>query len=117
MTSRIAPADGPAARWWPDRAAVSIREALLAHPAVARLDAGVFGATATHTASGRVTGVWLGAESERVEIAVVLRLDRPVPDIVTELRRVVRTVVGEVGVDVIVSDVLLEPSSSEVDAR
>jgi hypothetical protein len=117
MTSRTAPADGPAARWWPDQAAVSVREALLAHPAVARVDAGVFGATATYTAGGRIIGVWLGAESDPVEIAVVLRLDRPVPEIVAELRRAVRTVVGAVGVDVTVSDVLLASSSSRVDAR
>lgn len=117
MTSRISPADGPGAGSRPDEAAASIRRALLAHPAVERLDGGAFGAVATHTANGRIVGVQLGAEGRPVEIAVVLRLGRPVPEIVPELRGLVRTVVGTVPIDVTVSDVLLEPPSSRVDVR
>ncbi|MFC7613918.1 hypothetical protein ACFQV2_10525 [Actinokineospora soli] len=77
--------------------------AVLAHPGVVRLDGGPFGTVATALPGRRVVGVAVGARG--VEVAVVLRADRPVPPVVAELRELVRGVAGPVPVDVHVSDV------------
>jgi hypothetical protein len=82
-----------------------VAEAVAAHPAVARLDGGVFGAVATHLPGGRLLGVRIGAPGEPVELAVVLHLDRPIPEVVREVRREVSRLCGGVPVDITVSDV------------
>ncbi|WP_158842724.1 hypothetical protein [Saccharothrix deserti] len=78
-----------------------VEAALLAHPAVARLD-GVF---ASYLPGRHVVGVRV---EERVEVAVVLRLGRPITEVVAELRAKVAQVAGPVPVDVVVSD-LVDP--------
>ncbi|MGW5054515.1 hypothetical protein [Actinokineospora sp. NPDC004072] len=79
--------------------------AVLAHPAVVRLDGGPFGTVATALPGRRVQGVAIGGQG--VEVAVVLRADQPIPAVAAELRDRVRAVVGQVPVDVHVSDVEL----------
>ncbi|MEV0675780.1 hypothetical protein AB0I60_04565 [Actinosynnema sp. NPDC050436] len=83
-------------------AAEQIEAALLAHPSVARL-AGTF---ASYLPGKRVVGV---RAEERVGVSVVLHTsDRPIPEVVAELRTVVARVTGNVPVDVVVAD-LEEP--------
>lgn len=74
-----------------------VAAALLAHPAVTRLD----GAVGSYLPGRRVTGVRV---AERVEVAVVLRLGRPITEVVAELRERVAAVAGPVPVDVVVAD-------------
>ncbi|QFZ17652.1 hypothetical protein [Saccharothrix syringae] len=76
-----------------------VEAALLAHPAVARLD-GVFSSCLP---GRRVVGVRV---EERVEVAVVLRLGHPIPEVVAELRERVGAVAGPVPVDVVVADLV-----------
>jgi hypothetical protein len=85
-----------------------VAEAVLAHPSVLRLHGGDFGVTASHLPGRKVVGVRVGEAGERIEVAVVLRLDRPLPDIVADLRSRVREVAGAVKVDITVSDVVTE---------
>lgn len=89
----------------PGEVAVAIEGALLAHPAVVRLDGGAFGIIATPAPGRRVVGVDVFGEGRPVEIGVVLRIDRPVPELVAELRDRVISVAGPVQVDVTVCDV------------
>lgn len=79
--------------------------AVAAHPAVARLDGGVFGTVATWLPGRRLVGVHVGRPGERVEVGVVLTLDRPIPATVAALRRTVAPLVGDVPIDVTVADV------------
>ncbi|WP_367130491.1 hypothetical protein [Saccharothrix sp. HUAS TT1] len=74
-----------------------VEAAVLAHPDVTRLD----GAIASYLPGRRVVGVRVGA---RVEVAVVLRPDRPIGEVVPELRAEVARVAGPVPVDVVVAD-------------
>ncbi|WP_158854354.1 hypothetical protein [Saccharothrix deserti] len=89
----------------PGEIAVAIERALLTHPAVVRLDGGAFGVIATPAPGRRVVGVDVAGEGRRVEIAVVVRIGRPVPEVVAELRDRVTRIAGPVKVDVTVSDV------------
>ncbi|BBG02946.1 MULTISPECIES: hypothetical protein [Pseudonocardia] len=84
-----------------------VAEAVTAHPAVVRLDGGMFGAVATWLSGSRLIGVHVGGPGEPVEIGVVLNLDHPIPDTVAALRRSVAPLVGATPVDVIVSDVVV----------
>lgn len=84
-----------------------VADAVTAHPSVVRLDGGAFGAVATFLPARRLVGVHVGRPGEPVEIAVVLRLDRPIPDVVTSLRTTVRALCDNVPVDVTVADVEL----------
>ena len=77
--------------------AEDVEAALLAHPDVVRLDGGV----ASYLPGRRVDGVRVG---DRVEVAVVLRPDRPIGEVVSELRSHVRRVAGRAPVDVVVAD-------------
>ncbi|MBP2369195.1 hypothetical protein [Pseudonocardia parietis] len=79
-----------------------VADAVAAHPAVARLDGGMFGTVATWLPGRRLVGVHVG---ERVEVGVVLTLDRPIPATVAALRRSIAPLVGDVPIDVTVSDV------------
>ena len=85
--------------------AEAIETALLAHPAVVRLDGGPHNAIATYRTGGRLVGVAVTDPAGPVEIAVVLRFGRPVPAVLAELRRSVRDIAGQVKVDVTVSDI------------
>lgn len=92
----------------PDRCAqaAAIAAAVLAHPAVARLDGGPFGTVAALLPGRRrIVGVRIGVGDEPTEIAVVARLGTPLPRLAEELGEVVRTVLGPVPVDVTISDV------------
>lgn len=91
-----------------------VADAVTAHPSVVRLDGGAFGAVATFLPARRLVGVHVGRPGEPVEIAVVLRLDRPIPDVVTSLRSTVRALCDNVPVDVTVADVEL-PGGREPD--
>jgi hypothetical protein len=97
----------------PEELSETIERAVLAHPSVARLDGGQFGSVASYLAGRRVIGVRTEAYGDPVELAVVLWLGRPIPDVVTELRALVRSVAGGVPVDITVSDLQLEEDAAE----
>lgn len=101
----------------PDPAVLAelVADAVTAHPSVVRLDGGAFGAVATFLPARRLVGVHVGRPGEPVEIAVVLRLDRPIPDVVASLRTTVRALCAGVPVDVTVADVQLpgEPDPAD----
>lgn len=95
--------------------AARVAAAVLAHPAVARLDGGPFGTVASHLPGRRrILGVRIGIADEPVEVAVVARLGTPLPQLAEELGLAVRSVLGPVGVEVTVSDVV--PVAAPVDA-
>lgn len=81
-----------------------VAAAVAAHPAVARLD-GEAGAVATYLPGRRLIGVRLGQGGEPVELAVVLRLDQPIPGVAAALRREVSALCGGAAVDITVTDV------------
>jgi uncharacterized alkaline shock family protein YloU len=84
-----------------------VEDAVTAHPSVVRLDGGAFGTVATFLPARRLVGVHVGRPDEPVEIAVVLTLDRPIPEVVTALRTTVQALCDGSPVDVTVSDVEL----------
>lgn len=88
----------------PDALAELVAAAVTAHPAVARLHGGYFGAVATYLPGRRLLGVRLGRGDEPVEVAVVLHLGGPIPHIVRELRSEVSTLCGGAAVDITVAD-------------
>ncbi|WP_017976105.1 hypothetical protein [Actinopolyspora halophila] len=84
-----------------------VAEAVLGHPCVVRLDGGEHGTVATYLPGRRVTGVRVDPDGAgAAEVCVVLRLLRPVPELVDEIRTRLREVVGDSAVDVTVTDVL-----------
>jgi hypothetical protein len=87
-----------------DALAERVAAAVAAHPSVARLHGGRFNDVATYTATGRLPGVRIGGGGEAVEVAVVLRLDRPIPDVVAALRSTVSGLTGGRAVDITVAD-------------
>jgi hypothetical protein len=91
----------------PGEIAEAIERALLTHPAVARLDGGAFGAIATLAPGIRVVGVDVAGEGRPVKIAVVLRISHPLPEVIAELRKLVRGIAGPIEVDVTVIDVVM----------
>ncbi len=109
MTATPTPGAGAAdaPRTDPAILAELVADAVTAHPSVVRLDGGAFGTVATFLPTGRLVGVHVGRPDEPVEIAVVLRLDRPIPDVVTSLRSTVRALCDGSPVDVTVADVEL----------
>ncbi|SDJ17831.1 hypothetical protein SAMN05192558_110325 [Actinokineospora alba] len=78
-----------------------IGEAVLADPAVARLDGGPFQTVATYLPGRRVVGV---TAADRITVSVVLRFDQPIPAVVAALRDRVRRVAGDLPIDVHVND-------------
>ncbi len=90
-----------------EHVADAVARTLLAHPSVVRLDTGEFGVIATQLPGRELTGVRVRTADDSVEVAVVLRPDRPLPEIITELRHQVAEVAGNVPVDITVSDVQL----------
>lgn len=103
MTVTPTPPDAPVAD--PSELAQLVADAVIAHPAVARLDGGAFGAVATFLPGRRLVGVHVGRPGEPVELAVVLHLDRPIPGVVATLRTTVSALCGGSPVDITVSDV------------
>jgi hypothetical protein len=95
------PPSGPEA----DALAERVAAAVVAHPSVARLHGGRYNDVATYLATGRLVGVRIGGPGEPVEVAVVLRLDRPIPDVVAALRATVSALCGGRPVDITVADV------------
>jgi hypothetical protein len=95
---------------------VEVEAAVLGHPAVARLDGGPFGTVASYLPGRRVLGVRIGDPdrdpAEPVEIAVVVRLGTPLPQLARELAEVVRGVLGPVRVDVMFCDVDPDPPAA-----
>lgn len=88
-----------------DALAERVAAAVAAHPSVAGLHGGRYNDVASYLASGRLVGVRIGAAGEPVEVGVVLRIDRPIPDVVAELRHTVSALCGGARVDVTVGDV------------
>jgi len=91
----------------PEQVADRVAAAVLAHPAVARLDGGPFGTIASHLPGRRrVVGVLFGEGDEPTSVAVVVRFGRPLPALAEELGAAVRAVLGPVAVDVTFSDIV-----------
>ena len=84
-----------------------VAAALTAHPSVVGLHGGAFGAVANWLPGRRLVGVRIGGADEPVEVAVVLRPDRPIPDVVRALRREVSELCGGAAVDITVADIAL----------
>jgi hypothetical protein len=93
----------------PDPVALAERvaAAVAAHPAVAGLHGGIYGSVTTYLPGRRLIGVRIGEGDEPVEVAVVLRADRPIPEAVRSLRREVSRLCGGAAVDITVADIAL----------
>lgn len=92
-----------------DELARRVAELVAAHPAVVRLDGGIFGAVGTYLPGHRLVGVRVDEHGGPVEVAVVLSLAAPIPEVVAQLRARVAAVAGGRPVDVTVSDVVAGP--------
>jgi hypothetical protein len=88
-----------------DVLAERVAATVTAHPAVARLDGGMFGSVATYLPGRRLVGVRIGRGTEPVELGIVVRLASRIPDVVAELRREVAALCGGAAVDITVADV------------
>jgi hypothetical protein len=84
----------------------AIAAAVRAHPAVADLDGGPFGAIASYLPGRRVVGVRVGEPGEPVEVSVVARLGTPLPQLATDLRRLITAVTGSRVIDLTINDVI-----------
>jgi hypothetical protein len=84
----------------------AIAAAVRAHPAVADLDGGPFGVIACYLPGRRVVGVRVGEPGEPVEVSVVARLGTPLPQLATELRRLITAVTGSRVIDLTINDVI-----------
>jgi len=84
----------------------AVAAAVRAHSAVADLDGGPFGSIACYLPGRRVMGVRLGERGEPVEVSVVARLSIPLPQLATELRRVITAVTGPRVIDLTINDVI-----------
>jgi hypothetical protein len=84
----------------------AVAAAVRAHPAVADLDGGPFGAIACYLPGRRVVGVRLGEPGEPVEVSVVVRLSTPLPQLATELRRMITVVTGSRAINLTINDVI-----------
>lgn len=91
-----------------------VTAAVLAHPDVAGLHGGTFGVIATLLPGRRLLGVRLGEGGEPVELGVVLRLDRPIPAVVADLRATVSRLCGGAAVDITVGDVDESPAQGAI---
>jgi hypothetical protein len=92
--------------------AEEVAAAVLAHPAVARLDGGPHGTVASYLPGRRrLLGVRIGVGDEPVELAVVVRMGTPLPQVAAELGDVVRRLLGPVPVEVTFADVVSDPAA------
>ncbi|MEV0697538.1 hypothetical protein AB0I53_06410 [Saccharopolyspora sp. NPDC050389] len=84
-----------------------LADRVLAHPSVVRLHGGQFGEIASYQPGSKIVGVRL-PDSGAAEIGVVLRLDRPLPEILGEIRGALAEVLGAAPVDITVADVITD---------
>jgi hypothetical protein len=84
-----------------------VAAAVLSDPAVADLHGGPLNAIGTYLPGGRLVGVRIAPDGP-VEVGVVLRLERPIPEVVAGLRVTVSRLCGGAPVDIVVGDVLDE---------
>jgi hypothetical protein len=84
----------------------AVATAVRAHPAVADLDGGPFGAIACYLPGRRVVGVRVGEPGQPVEVSVVARLGTPLPQLATELRRMITAVTGPRVINLTINDVI-----------
>jgi hypothetical protein len=87
----------------PVELAERVAAAVAAHPAVAGLHGGTYGSVTTYLPGRKLVGVRIGEDDEPVEVAVVLRSDRPIPEVVRSLRGEVSRLCGGAAV----ADILL----------
>ena len=87
--------------------AEQVAAAVAAHPAVAALHRGIYGDVMTYLPGRRLVGVRIGEGDEPVEVAVVVRADRPIPEVVRSLRQEVSRLCGGAPVDITVADIAL----------
>lgn len=88
-----------------------IADAVLAHPAVARLHAGPFGTIASYLPGRRVDGVKIAHDGSTVDVAIVvdqaaLETGRPIPVVAQQLRTAIRELTGNARVDVLIVDLV-----------
>ena len=83
-----------------------LAEAVRDHPSVLRLAGGEFDVITTPLPGRRVTGVRVPDSDEPVEVAVVLRLDRPLTETAADLRARAAEVAGQRRVDITIADVV-----------
>ncbi|MGH3479341.1 MAG: hypothetical protein ACRDRY_05050 [Pseudonocardiaceae bacterium] len=86
----------------------AVAAAVRSHPAVADLDGGPFGTIACYLPGRRVVGVRVGEPGEPVEVSVVARFGTPLPQLATELRRMITAVTGSRVIDVTINDVITD---------
>lgn len=91
--------------------AEAVAAAVRAHPAVADLDGGPFGTIACYLPGRRVVGVRIGEPGQPVEVSVVARLGTPLPQLATELRRMITAVSGPRVIDLTINDVITGDST------
>ena len=88
----------------PGEVARRVAEAVTGFPDVVELSSGGFGTLATPVQGGFVRGVAVRAES--VEVGVVVRFGRPLPEIAAEVREGLAALVGGRAVHISVEDVV-----------
>ena len=88
----------------PERIALEIVEALVLFPDVVEPSSGSFGTLSTAARGGRISGV--AVREDHIEVGVVVRYGRPLPEIATEIRRGLAPLTGGRGVHVSVEDVV-----------
>ena len=88
----------------PDRIALEIVEELVRFPDVVEPSSGPFRTLSTATRGGRINGV--AVRGDHIEVGVVVRYGRPLPEIATEIRRGLTPLAGDRTVHVSVEDVV-----------
>lgn len=86
------------------RIALNIAEAAVRFPDVVSLSSGAFGLLNTPMRGGRVQGVTV--RDDHIEVGVVVRYGRPLPEVAAELRRGLTPLAGGRTVHVSVEDVV-----------
>ncbi len=81
----------------------AVAEAVAACPDVAGLSGGVFGEAATYLPGDRVVGV--REDTDGIEIRIVARWGRPLPQIAEQVRKAVRAYAGGAPVTVAIDDI------------
>jgi uncharacterized alkaline shock family protein YloU len=88
----------------PGELARILARAVADRPDVVELSTGGFGTLQTPVAGGRVRGV--AVRDDHVEVGVVIRFGRPIPDITAEIRAALAPMAGGRAVHVYVEDVV-----------
>lgn len=97
----------------PAAVAEAVAARLTEHPSVVALHGGPFGTVATHLPGRRLVGVVVDETDGAVQLAVVVRLDAPLPQLVAELRQWVSAETGAVAVHVLVADIVIEDAHDD----